>query len=570
MLGASSIVSGPMVARPSRTAVLLALLFFVSCRSSRSDVAVQPPGAIRGVATILSINDVYRIEGLNDGAIGGLARIRTLRARLEREHPDLLMLHGGDFLFPSFASRMYRGAQMIDAMNALDGDRDRFDARMFVTFGNHEFDRPRLRDASVLQDRVKESQFQWLAGNITFRADAAGRPLIAGSNVSKTAIVNSGGLRIGLFGLTIPTVGVEYVADFAGEMATARALSAELRTQGVDAVVAVTHQNGNVDRAILKELGAAGPDLIIGGHDHEKTADRVNGRLLLRADADARTAAVATLTVRADGRVEVAHRFEEITARRLEPDASVQSLVDEWQRRHAREFCAAAGAGAGCLEEVYGRSLTELVAEENHIRSAETSLGNWIADRMLEAFRSCGAQVAFINSGSLRINRDLPPGPVTRRVVEEIFQYDTPLHLLRLDGAALMKVADQSVRGWPGSGSWLQISGFGFRHDAAARRASALSWLAPSPHPVRPDETVLAVTGDYLVNPAAGDQDGYTMLGPAQFVKECPMEGRDLKDLIIDELRKAEPRGIAPAFEGRICQGLPLAPCLLSAIPPSS
>jgi 2',3'-cyclic-nucleotide 2'-phosphodiesterase (5'-nucleotidase family) len=546
-----------------RLALLLVALLPFACRSA-GPVAPEgsPPTAVKGVATILSINDVYRIEGLNEGAIGGLARVRALRAKLEREHPDLLMLHGGDFLFPSFASRRYGGAQMIDAMNSLDGDRTRFDSRMFVTFGNHEFDRPRMRDVSVLQSRVKDSQFHWLAANITFRADAEARPLIAGPNVSKSRIVTSGGLRIGLFGLTIPTPGVEYVADFAGELATARTLTAELRAQGVDVVVALTHQNASTDRAILRELGAAGPDVIIGGHDHEKTAEGIGGRLLLRADADARTAAVATLTVHADGRVQVAHRFE-IVDGTVAPDPQVQELVDAWQQRHAREFCAAVGASEGCLDEVYGRTRTELVAEETHIRSAETSLGNWVADKMLGAFRSCGAQVAFINSGSLRINRDLAPGPVTRRAIEEIFQYETPLHLLRLDGATLMNVADQSVRGWPGSGSWLQVAGFGFHHDMEARRARALSWLSTPVRPIRPEESVLAVTGDFLVNPGIGDQDGYTMLGAAQFVKDCPVIVRDLKDLIIDELRKAEPQGIAPAFEGRICQGAPNTPCLV-------
>lgn len=38
----------------------------------------------------------------------------------------------------------------------------------------------------------------------------------------------------------------------------------------------------------------------------------------------------------------------------------------------------------------------------------------------------------------------------------------------------LMKVAEHSVRGWPGSGSWLQIAGFAFRHDTDNRKASAV------------------------------------------------------------------------------------------------
>ncbi|HQZ16404.1 MAG TPA: hypothetical protein PLD86_05965, partial [Vicinamibacteria bacterium] len=93
---------------------------------------------------LLAINDVYRIEGLQEGTIGGLARVRALRKELEREAPDLLMLHGGDFLFPSFASRMYAGAQMISVLNDLDGDSAAFDPRMFATLGNHEFDQRRL------------------------------------------------------------------------------------------------------------------------------------------------------------------------------------------------------------------------------------------------------------------------------------------------------------------------------------------------------------------------------------------------------------------------------------------
>ena len=259
------------------------------------------------------------------------------------------------------------------------------------------------------------------------------------------------------------------------------------------------------------------------------------------------------------------HTFEKISDPAQSPDPTVQKIVDTWQTKHEREFCAAQKSDPGCLEEVYGHTRAELVAEENRIRGSETSLGDWIADRMLAAFKPCGAQVAFINSGSLRINRDLPPGPVTRRAIEEIFQYEAPLHLLKIDGATLAKVADQSVRGWPGSGTWLQVAGFGFRHDTAARAARAVSWLSGTPRPVSPTESVLAVTGDYLVNPEAGDQDGYVMLNKSQIVTDCPVRIADLKTLIAQDLRAAEPGGIAPVADGRICQGVAGAPCRVPA-----
>ena len=42
-------------------------------------------------------------------------------------------------------------------------------------------------------------------------------------------------------------------------------------------------------------------------------------------------------------------------------------------------FVAEANAADTCLEEVYGRTRSELGADENKIRGRETTLGNWIA-----------------------------------------------------------------------------------------------------------------------------------------------------------------------------------------------
>ena len=75
-------------------------------------------------------------------------------------------------------------------------------------------------------------------------------------------------------------------------------------------------------------------------------------------------------------------------------------------------------------------------------------------------------------------------------------------------------------------------------------------------------DSVLAATGDYLINPDLGDQDGYQMLSRSQIVSDCANNGLDLKALVIKDLKAAEPEGIAPRVEGRICQGTPGAPCL--------
>ena len=233
----------------------------------------QPPAATDRTAVLVAINDVYRIEGVENGNVGGLARVRALRAELEKDHPDLVMLHAGDILFPSFASRMLEGEQMIAGLNGLDGDTAAFDERMFAIFGNHEFDKGKLKHAPMLDRRIEESQFRWLAGNVRFAKGADGKPLIDAPNLEPGRIVESGGIRLGIFGVTIPTLGIEYVEDFDGPQATVRRLTADLRARGAEVVIAVTHLNADDDRAILEKLPVPeGPDLIIGGHDHEHMA----------------------------------------------------------------------------------------------------------------------------------------------------------------------------------------------------------------------------------------------------------------------------------------------------------
>jgi 2',3'-cyclic-nucleotide 2'-phosphodiesterase (5'-nucleotidase family) len=541
----------------SRTAPALAGLLLLAGGVLSGCRTTSPAAPARErTAVLLAINDVYRIEGVENGTAGGLARVRTLRAELEREHPDLLFLHAGDFLFPSFASRMLEGEQMVAVLNALDGDPAAFDERMLAAFGNHEFDKGKTKHAAMLDRRIEESQFRWLGGNITFAAGDDGQPLIASPHLERGRIVESGGIRIGIFGVTIPTIGIEYVKDFAGPEATVRELTADLRSRGAEVVVALTHLNAADDRSLLEKLPVpAGPDLIIGGHDHEHMAIQAGGRWVLKADADARTATVARLILGADGRLRVEHELRQLAGDSPQPDPAVQALVDTWQAKHEAMFCTKENAAPDCLKEVYGHAQVPLVAEENKIRGRETNLGDWIADRMVETFAGCGARAAFINAGSLRLNQDLPAGPVTRRHVEELFAYETPLYLLKIDGATLKQVAEQATRGWPGSGSWLQISGFAYVHDQTARTARQVTLLTPEgARAVRDDETVLAVAGDYLINPDIGDQDGYVMLDRSQVVEGCAANGQDLKEIIVAALKEAGPRGIAPKTEGRICQ----------------
>lgn len=519
--------------------------------------ATAPP-VRRAPAVILAMNDTYRAEGDTFAQAGGFPRVRALRLQLEREHPSLLVTHAGDLLQPSFMSRLYGGDQMIDLLNQLDGDAAASDPRLFVTFGNHEFDKSALEDGPALDRRVEQSQFTWLSANVQFAAGADGQPIVAAPNLLPRRLVESGGYRVGLFGLTTDRAKAAFVTGFGDRVELARQQSAALRAEGADFVVAITHLDMNEDKALLAALGASGPDLIVGGHEHNQQDARVGRAAVVKANADATSVAVVKLE-RVDGAVSIRWDFVPLTGAAPAPDPALDAAVAVWQARHDREFCAKVGSAPGCLAQPVGGTAVPLIAEELEIRRFETNLGDQIADWMLEATAAQKTQVAFINSGSLRLNRNIAAGPLTRQVVEELFAYPSPLTVVELDGATLLKVAQRAVTDWTGQGHYLQIAGFAFRFDPTTGAVSGLSLREGGRYrAVRPDEKIRAVTLDFLLDPKKG-QDGYTMLVPSM-VRKGPSV--DLKDGFFQRLAAAGGAGISPTVEGRVCNAGRPGPCL--------
>lgn len=550
-------------------AAVAALLALAACAAP----APPPPEtAARRGFTLLAINDVYRIEGLGPvtagaGERGGLARVRALRRELEAASGrPVLVLHAGDLLFPSLLSRRYAGEQMIDVLNLLDGEPERFDQAMFVTFGNHELDRGGAEGARLLDRRVESSDFRWLDTNLWWDDDGR-EPVVAATNLARAATVTLGGVEIGLFSLTTDEARPDYVLGFHDPVSTARDATASLRAAGAELVVALTHLPVDEDLALLEALGDDGPDLVIGGHDHQRLARRDRGgRWVLKADADAASAVVVEISAPPTGSPTIEHRFVELGPGGPEPDPEVAARVAGWLERFDREQCAAEGDEPGCMDRALGRTRVPLAAEETEIRRFETNLGNWVADVLRDHFAAAveaadpGAPlVAFVNSGALRLNQDLPAGYVLRRHVEELFAYPAEPRLLRIDGATLARVAGRAVEEWSAAGHWLQVSGFAFVHDPDAGTATDLTLLGPDgPRPLAADERVYAATVAFLTEPASG-QDGYTMLGPGDVVSSS---SADLRTLVVHELSRRWQEGIAPEVEGRICNARRPGPCL--------
>ncbi|MEO8197441.1 MAG: 5'-nucleotidase C-terminal domain-containing protein [Thermoanaerobaculia bacterium] len=518
-------------ARPRRWvaahyALALALglgLLLGGCAAAPPAAKVSPgaPATATGF-TILQINDTYKIEGLRAGAEGGMARVRTLRKELEAEGRPVLVLHAGDFLFPSVMSKYLKGAPMVDALNLLDGA-EGFDGYFFVTPGNHEFDNPEL---ALLSDRIAQSKFNWITSNVAVTgaagaADAGLRPLAERfPNVKDHVVLELGGIRVGIFGLTLSDQSrpwVEYGYDLPTRRATIGRVLDDLEREGAQFIVGLTHQEVGDDEWLAREFGDR-IDWIVGGHEHVALTRMLGATTITKADADAKSAYRIDVRPVAGAGAGGSRSFT-ANARLVELDAAVPVDPDM-----IREVASSLVTLARAVEEKTGRKLLDVVATTEYllegtepaIRGRETALGDLLCDILRERL---GTEIAFVNGGAIRVNDDVPAGGNLRVYeLEGIFYYDDKPVIFELTGRELLGLLEKSVsQATLGHGRFLQVAGVRFRYHVAAdgstRVAAADVAVRPAGGtqfaPLELDRRYRAATLDYTWR--NGYRDGYPL-----------------------------------------------------------
>jgi len=438
------------------------------------------------VATILAVNDIYRIDGVGAAQEGGLHRLRTLRKDIEKKSGKVLLLHAGDFLSPSLESRVFKGEQMIDAMNNLDGDPKKFDARMFVAFGNHEFDDSDCnKSPAPLIARLNESQFTWLNVNLDFSNCPSMKDVMAHKNVKRTAIVELNGIKFGIFGigLTPDIKDAKKHPGFGDIYDAARNAIKELREKKAEVIVALTHLEEKDDEMLVRSLTGHGLHLLIGGHDHTRTLiydkdEGVAARKLrgFKADSDAKSAWIIKVRVTRKGKAELEvdaePEPEPVTGAkdkpvpldgaqpRTLPDPDMVKLATRWWDQAEAKFCAdrkkagRAPFGDKCLQKQAGKTAIPISLEEGDNRNSETKFGQWIAGVLK---RETEADIAIVNSGILGLNTNLPAGTVLQyKHILDIFRYD---NVIAVRTAPAKNVCDALRLGFskPGTGAWPHV-----------------------------------------------------------------------------------------------------------------
>jgi 2',3'-cyclic-nucleotide 2'-phosphodiesterase (5'-nucleotidase family) len=466
--------------------------------------------------TFLQINDAYALGPVDGGRRGGMARLATLVREVKRENPNTIFGIGGDFLSPSVESTFLQGAQMVAALDAIGLD--------FATFGNHEFD----FGPAVLAERMKESKFRWLSANVVDRS--SGRPF---GGASPDTVVMLGGVRVGVFGLTMadaartsrpgPDIG------FNPPLAAGKAAAARVRAQGAQVVVAVTHQAIVEDKALA---GAADVDVILGGHEHDPMVAEEGKALITKSGSDARYLVQVDLWLTREGKlVERSWRFREVS-RRVAPDPAVEELVRSYGARLDRE-----------LDVVIGRTDVPLEARGSQLRTQETNVGDFVADRLRERL---GADAAFVNGGAIRTNRIVPAGPLTKRDVHSLLPFTDVVLKLELRGRDLRSALEHGLAQTDREGGgFLQVSGVRVVWDPRRAAGQRLVSITVGGRPLDDETPYSVAVSSYLVRGG----DGYTAFARGKVLID-ESSGPQVAQIVMDAIVA---RGtITPVTDGRI------------------
>jgi 5'-nucleotidase len=546
---------------------LLALLFAFSCATA-TPPPQQPVHVV--VAGTTDVHGWFAGRDLDGVHSGGVAILKSYVDALRAANGGrVVLVDSGDLFQGTLESNLFEGEPVIKAYNAI--------GYAASAVGNHEFDfgpvgpdsvaqTPDQDPLGALKKNAAMAQFPFLAANVVEKATHQ-TPAWA----KKSVIVDAGGVRVGILGLSTPdtpnvtTASNVASLDFLDPLPAAIDEAAKLRANGADAVIAIAHIGGKCKEEgdpddlskcdatqdvikLVEALPKGTVDAFFAGHTHDNVRNIVNGTPVLEAFSYGQYFSAVDLWI--DPRTHHVVRSE------LRPHTMLCTSVYEGTDR-----CTARSApkGAALVPRVFeGKTITpdpqvaaivqpyldKTAAKRNEPTGITTSsvirrdfdyespLGDLIADVLREYWK---ADVAVMNSGGIRAN--LPAGMLKYEAMFEISPFDNYAAVVTMTGAQLQQVLHDNVSRARGV---LQVSGIHYTRDDKA--------LTVPSSDVDPNRTYRVAMPDFLVQGGDGFLTVMQTIPPDRIQVD---RNKTMRDVMIDVL-KAHPQPITSKVEGRV------------------
>lgn len=467
--------------------------------------------------TFLLVNDIYAIDNTSDQ--GGFGRLAAVVNSERAANENTIYAVAGDVLSPSLLSSFDQGEHIIELFNMTPPD-------IFVP-GNHEFD----FGEDVFRTRMAELDAPLLAANM--RNEDGTRV----DGFVDTMMMDVDGFMIGIIGLAADDSDEKSspgTIQITSALETGVTEADRLREEGADMIVAVAHANIGVDR----EMQASGEfDLILSGDDHDLRIIYDGRTALVESGEEAEyvTAIDVTATIR-DGdrrRVGIDYAFRPMSTLGMEPDATVQTRLDELNELLDTE-----------LDVALGTITAELDSRRATVRTQEATMGNLVADGMRAAV---GADIAITNGGGIRADNLYSPGTeLTRRDILSELPFGNVNIMIELTGAQVLAALENGFsRVEDVSGRFPQVSGITVEADLTREPGDRVTSVMVGGTPLDVNATYTVATNDFM----GRGGDGYTVFADApRIVRE-----EDAKLMANDVMVHVREMGeFAPAIDGRI------------------
>lgn len=293
---------------------------------------------------------------------------------------------------------------------------------------------------------------------------------------------------------------------------TANLLVPQLRAQGAEIVIALTHMREPNDLKLAEKTPVGLIDLVLGGHDHFYSHHLVNRVHVLRSGTDFKQLSYIEARRKENGQpgwdIDIIRRD---VVRDVPEDKECVELVGKLTSSLKHK-----------LEKPIGYTAVPLDGRFTTVRTKESNLGNFVCDLMRLYYN---ADCSLMASGTIRGDQIYPPGVLQLKDIMNCFPFEDPVVVLRLKGKNILSALQNSVSQVPAlEGRFPQVSNIQFKYNPALPADSRVLWAKINDEPLDQEKEYTLATRGYM----GRGKDGYNSL----LVKS---EGGDAEELVSEE-----------------------------------
>lgn len=329
-------------------------------------------------------------------------------------------------------------------------------------------------------------------------------------------ITSSNGIKIGLIGLgerewlaTINSLPPNLIYKSASE--TAKELVPQLRAEGAEIVIAITHQREPNDNKLAEQTDGI-IDIILGGHDHYYSHSLIKGTHVLRSGTDFKQLSYVEARRKLDG----SGRWDiDIIRRDITSDIPEHKPTSELVEKLTASLKTA-------LQKPIGYTVAPLDARFRTVRMQESNIANFVCDIMRHHY---SGDCSIMASGTVRGDQIYPPGPILLKDIMNCFPFEDPVVVIRVSGQAIWDALENGLSQFPAlEGRFPQVSNIKFAFDAQRPSGARVVSASIGGAPIDMARKYVLVTRGYM----ARGKDGYDCLLVAS-------EGGAAEELVSEE-----------------------------------